>query len=187
MKRTPQQRLRQRPQVLIRPTSHNTSFACQPATPPPTPVSQLLQERARVSPSIPPARYHRVAARKNADTSAGKSAAMTASSGIQQARPAADKRPFSETTVSPPSLAQANPLQREFSPLFIRHAHLPCSSVIFILTAINICYSSTWLSLRASTFPQFNVGDHTVSSILNHIIPWNKDLLSKLKAVQLLR
>jgi hypothetical protein len=35
--------------------------------------------------------------------------------------------------------------------VFIRHALLPCSSVIFNLTAITICYSFTWLSLRAST------------------------------------
>jgi hypothetical protein len=50
-----------------------------------------------------------------------------------------------------PSLVQASPLWWEFSLVFIRHAVLPWSSVIFILTAVNNCYSFTWLSHRAST------------------------------------
>jgi hypothetical protein len=69
----------------------------------------------------------------------------------QQACLASNKQPSSGTTTSPPSLAQASPLWKEFLPIFIRHALLPSSSVIFILTVINIYYTFTWLSLWAST------------------------------------
>lgn len=76
---------------------------------------------------------------------------MRASPGIWQAHLTPDKRSFSGTAISLPSLVQTSLLQREFSLVFIRHALLPWSSVIFILTAINICYKFTWLSLRALT------------------------------------
>jgi hypothetical protein len=62
---------------------------------------------------------------------------------------------FRQTTLFRDSniTAVTSPLRRAKGvlPVFIRHALLPCLSVIFILTAVNICYSFTWLSLRAST------------------------------------
>jgi hypothetical protein len=76
-----------------------------------------------------------------------------------------------------PSLAQASRLRRRVSPIFIRHSLLPCLSVIFILAAINICNSFTWLSLRASTSHRllwnYTAEDNGVpSSIQFNIIPW---------------
>jgi hypothetical protein len=69
---------------------------------------------------------------------------------VQEFHPASDKRPFTGPSISPSSLAQASPLRRKSPQVLFRHA--PCSSVIPILWAINICcYSFTWLSLRAST------------------------------------
>jgi hypothetical protein len=133
--------------------------ASQPNSPPLAPASPLLLGHRRATRGLAITGDHRITARKNADTSTGYPAATRASPGLQQARPASDKRPCSGTTVSPPSLAQAKSIRREFSPVFIRHAPLPYSPVIFILTAINICYRFTWLSPRASTFHTHN-SDH---------------------------
>jgi hypothetical protein len=135
--------------ALMRPAIRGRSFADEPASPSLAPASPLLQELHPASRRRADSQS-RAAARKNAVTSAGYPAATRASPGIQQGRPASDKQPFSGTTISPPSLAQASSLRRQFSPVFIMHAVLPCSSVILILTAINISYNFAWLFLQAS-------------------------------------
>lgn len=66
-------------------------------------------------------------------------------------------RPFLEDNNNTTITSTRSPAVKGVSQVFNRHALLPCSYVIFILTAINMCYSLMCLSLHANGFniPQF--------------------------------
>jgi hypothetical protein len=93
-------------------------------------ANRLLQEFWH--PAGASARNHPATTRKIAGAITGYSAAMEASSCFQQTA-------ISGATISPPSLAQASPLRKEFRQHpFIRHALLPCSSIYFINSNKNL-------------------------------------------------